>query len=76
MIISKTPFRISLVGGGSDLKSFYKDSPGAVVSTTIDKYIYFSINHEGKKRKIYKLFFLGFLNSLFNRKSSYRAEID
>ena len=42
MIISKTPFRISLVGGGSDLKSFYKDSPGAVVSTTIDKYIYLS----------------------------------
>ena len=44
MIISKTPFRMSFVGGGSDLKSFYKDTPGGVISTSIDKYIYLSIH--------------------------------
>src|SRR5579859_964589 len=44
MIISKTPLRVSFVGGGSDLRAFYKTSPGAVVSTTIDKYIYVFVN--------------------------------
>ncbi|MBT7703778.1 GHMP kinase [Candidatus Peregrinibacteria bacterium] len=42
MIITKTPFRISFVGGGSDLESFYKQSTGAVLSTTINKYMYIS----------------------------------
>ncbi|MEI6033599.1 MAG: GHMP kinase [Verrucomicrobiae bacterium] len=41
MIISKTPLRISLGGGGSDLPSFYKNEEfGAVLSTAINKYIY------------------------------------
>ncbi len=40
MIISKTPLRISFVGGGTDLPSFYKEDFGAVLSCTIDKYIY------------------------------------
>ena len=40
MIISRTPFRISFVGGGTDLRSFYGEEPGQVLSTTIDKYIY------------------------------------
>lgn len=40
MIITKTPFRISFFGGGSDMKSFYKYYTGKVISTTIDKYIY------------------------------------
>jgi D-glycero-alpha-D-manno-heptose-7-phosphate kinase len=40
MIISKTPFRISFVGGGSDLRDFYKNGFGAVLSTSIDKYVY------------------------------------
>lgn len=44
MIISKTPFRISFFGGGTDLKEYYKDTYGAVVSTTIDKYIYITVN--------------------------------
>ena len=45
MIITKTPFRISFVGGGSDLKEFYSKFPGAVLSTTINKYMYIS-SHE------------------------------
>jgi D-glycero-alpha-D-manno-heptose-7-phosphate kinase len=44
MIISRTPLRISFVGGGSDLPAFYRQEPGAVVSTAINKYIYITVN--------------------------------
>lgn len=45
MIIVKTPFRISLVGGGTDLPAFYKKNGyGAVVSFAIDKYMYVMIH--------------------------------
>ena len=40
MIVSRTPLRISLAGGGSDLPQFYQQSAGAVVSFTIDKSVY------------------------------------
>lgn len=45
MIITRTPFRVSLAGGGSDLKEFYsKNGYGAVVSATISKYMYIVIH--------------------------------
>src|SRR3989344_8156956 len=44
MIISRTPLRISFVGGGSDLPAYYKYKTGAVVSTAINKYIYITVN--------------------------------
>jgi D-glycero-alpha-D-manno-heptose-7-phosphate kinase len=44
MIISRTPLRMSFVGGGSDLPSFYRTHGGAVVSTAIDKYVYVNVN--------------------------------
>ncbi len=44
MIISRTPLRISFAGGGSDLAAYYRQEPGAVVSMTIDKYIYITVN--------------------------------
>lgn len=46
MIISKTPLRISFVGGGSDLPSYFQHSEegGAVVSTAINKYVYIMVN--------------------------------
>ena len=44
MILSKTPFRMSYVGGGSDLPAFYRDELGAVLSTSIDKYMYIAVN--------------------------------
>ena len=44
MIISKTPMRMSFVGGGSDLASFYREYGGAVLSTAIDKYMYITVN--------------------------------
>src|SRR5437667_67096 len=39
MIITRTPFRISFAGGGSDIESFYSLEAGAVLSTAINKYI-------------------------------------
>ena len=45
MIISKTPFRMSFFGGGTDLKKFYKQYGGAVLSTTFDKYCYVTVRH-------------------------------
>ena len=42
MIISKTPYRISFFGGGTDYPSWYKKNGGSVISASIDKYIYIS----------------------------------
>lgn len=44
MIITRTPFRISFVGGGTDLPAFYTRSPGMVVSTTVNKYINIAVS--------------------------------
>ncbi len=44
MIISQTPLRISFVGGGTDMPSYYENTPGMVISTTIDKYLFVIIN--------------------------------
>lgn len=44
MIISRTPFRVSFVGGGTDLPEFYKCHPGAVVSMSVKKYVYITVN--------------------------------
>ena len=52
MIITKTPFRISFVGGGSDLPAYYTQRKGAVLSTTIDKYMYISTHKFFEKDKI------------------------
>ena len=40
MIITRTPFRISFAGGGTDLRSYYHKEYGQVLSTSINKYIY------------------------------------
>lgn len=44
MIITRTPFRISFCGGGSDLPAFYEKHGGCVLSTTINKYMYIAIH--------------------------------
>jgi len=46
MIISKTPLRMSFVGGGSDLPGFYRKYGGAVVSVAIDKFMYITVNQK------------------------------
>ena len=45
MIISRTPFRISFFGGGTDYSEFYKEYGGSVLSTSFDKYCYVTARH-------------------------------
>ncbi|MAF80300.1 kinase [bacterium] len=45
MIITRTPFRISFFGGGTDHPSWYKEHGGAVISTSIDKYCHVTCRH-------------------------------
>ncbi len=44
MIITKTPFRISFCGGGSDVADFYREYGGCVLSTSINKYMYITMH--------------------------------
>lgn len=46
MIISRTPFRISFAGGGTDLREFYSKEDGQVISAGIDKYIYVAVKRQ------------------------------
>lgn len=45
MIITKTPFRMSFFGGGTDMENFFRENGGAVLSTTFDKYCYVNVRH-------------------------------
>lgn len=45
MIITKTPFRMSFFGGGTDMEEFFREHNGAVLSTTFDKYCYVNVRH-------------------------------
>lgn len=45
MIITKTPFRMSFFGGGTDMEDYFKENGGAVLSTTFDKYCYVNVRH-------------------------------
>lgn len=45
MIITKTPFRMSFFGGGTDMEDFFREHGGAVLSTTFDKYCYVTVRH-------------------------------
>ena len=58
MIISRTPFRVSFFGGGTDYPAWYRTYGGAVLATTIDKYCYLSCRYlppffEHKIRVVY-----------------------
>jgi D-glycero-alpha-D-manno-heptose-7-phosphate kinase len=60
MVISRTPFRISFFGGGTDYPAWYREYGGAVLSTTIDKYCYITIRYlppffEHKHRIVYSI---------------------
>lgn len=50
MIISRTPLRMSFVGGGSDLPVFYRRFGGAVVSTAINQFVYVTVNKKFDQR--------------------------
>ncbi len=45
MIITKTPFRMSFFGGGTDIEDYFREEKGAVLSTTFDKYCYVNARH-------------------------------
>lgn len=45
MIITKTPFRMSFFGGGTDMEDYFRENQGAVLSTTFDKYCYVTVRH-------------------------------
>ncbi|MBO7441124.1 MAG: kinase [Bacteroidales bacterium] len=45
MIITRTPFRMSFFGGGTDMPDFFNEHGGAVISTTFDKYCYVNVRH-------------------------------
>jgi D-glycero-alpha-D-manno-heptose-7-phosphate kinase len=49
MIVSRTPLRMSFAGGGSDLRDYYAQRTGAVVSTTINKYVHIAVNRRFTK---------------------------
>jgi D-glycero-alpha-D-manno-heptose-7-phosphate kinase len=51
MIITKTPFRVSFCGGGSDMAAFYKHYGGCVLSTSINRYMYLTIHPYFDERK-------------------------
>jgi len=44
MIVTRTPFRVTLGGGGTDLPSFYREHGGLVLAVAIDKYMYLNVN--------------------------------
>ena len=45
MIITKTPFRMSFFGGGTDMPEFFNEGYGSVISSTFDKYVYVTVRH-------------------------------
>ena len=57
MIITRTPLRVSLAGGGTDLPAFYSNSFGAVVSFAIDKYVTVAVSEkfDGRTRVSYSM---------------------
>lgn len=57
MIITRTPLRVSFLGGGTDMPEFYNHHPGMVISTAINKYIYVSVNpkFDGRYRVSYSV---------------------
>lgn len=52
MLTTRTPFRVSFCGGGSDLPDFYRRYGGCVLSTTIDKYVYITIMNSFYRRRL------------------------
>lgn len=60
MVISRTPFRISFFGGGTDYPAWYRKNGGTVLATTIDKYCYLTVRYlppffDNKYRILYNL---------------------
>ena len=48
VVVTRTPLRVSFAGGGTDLPGFYEEDYGAVLSMTIDKYLYVTVKRHGE----------------------------
>jgi D-glycero-alpha-D-manno-heptose-7-phosphate kinase len=48
IIVTRTPLRVSFAGGGTDLPEFYQVEEGAVLSTTVDKYVYVTVKRHSE----------------------------
>jgi len=48
LVVTRTPLRVSFAGGGTDLPGFYEREYGAVLSTTVDKYLYVTVKRHGE----------------------------
>ena len=57
MIISRSPLRISLGGGGTDLPSYYLENEGFLIAAAIDKYVYTTVTNHSQR-----VYFLNILN--------------
>ena len=66
LIISKSPLRISFAGGGTDIPNFYKKYNGAVLSTTINKYVYVATTNNFTDLNLNSNFNIELINSLSN----------
>ena len=71
MIISRTPFRISFFGGGTDFPDWYNKYSGKVISTTIDKYSYISLRKLPPFFKISLPFFVNTASTVIDELSKY-----
>ena len=56
MIIARSPLRISLGGGGTDLPSYYQDHEGFLIAAAINKYVYVTVMRPFKPGDISKIF--------------------
>src|SRR5512133_3126961 len=54
MIIARSPLRLSLGGGGTDLPSYYREHEGFLIAAAIDKYVYLTIHQTFQKQLILK----------------------
>src|SRR5437016_407396 len=54
MIMTRSPLRISLGGGGTDLPSYYRDHTGFVIAAALDKYVYITLHEPFEQRFIIK----------------------
>ena len=55
IVISKTPLRVSFVGGGTDMPYFYNKYSGGTVSCAIDRYIYVTVKYHDNHQEKYRL---------------------
>ena len=70
MIIARSPLRITLGGGGTDLSSYYRRHEGFLIAAAIDKYVYVAVNRpfvEGVLRQTF-----GFGRGVQNRRIGFR----